>query len=79
MANLIVLNAQASSVLLPHLTLTLKTSMTATVKPFQTTKNKNDSTQPQKAFKYDKNTAVVLASTSSDNIGEVLGDQPSGL
>lgn len=79
--------------------------------------DKNDSTQPQKAFKYDKNTAVVLASStfsgstcekensimlakignlepitlmsrsgkdyhflaSSDNIGEVLGDQPSGL
>lgn len=83
--------------------------------------DKNDSTQPQKAFKYDKkkkkNTAVVLASStfsestrekensimlakigdlkpitlmsrsgkdyyflaSSDNIDEVLGDQPSGL
>ena len=39
MANLIVQNAQASSVLLPHLTLTLKTSMTATVKPLQTTKS----------------------------------------
>ncbi|KAI7890933.1 uncharacterized protein EV154DRAFT_503110 [Mucor mucedo] len=36
MANLIVLNAQASSVLQPHLAPISKKSITATAKPFQT-------------------------------------------
>ncbi|KAI7908291.1 uncharacterized protein BX663DRAFT_416750, partial [Cokeromyces recurvatus] len=78
MVNLIVLNAQASSVLLPHLTLTLKTSMTATLQSLNLNLDDINSNQSQKAFKYDKNTVIVLASTSSDNIGEVLTDQPSG-